>query len=186
MFCYIVCADHPEYVLTVKGDNHKEQREEGQKLEIHKFRGTRNQQFAIFDREIAAVVTGQKKGKRDPEHPAMILEPEELEEKKNIVLKSSKRNSDDEKATQWFFNVDQTISTADGKFVFDVEGAKFEDGTDVIIYPPNGNSNQKWIPVTVYDGEPEEHDKTSSSSSSSSSSDDEHKEEKHDEEHHDE
>ena len=156
MLCYIVCAEHPEYVLTINGDNEEEQKEEGQKVEIHKFTGEDNQKFVIFDRAIAAFITGRPAGEaRHPDHPAMVLEPKgELQNKEKVVLKSSKDHP-----TEWFFNLDQTISTRDGKFVLDVEGNKFEDGTDVIIYEPNNGGNQKWIPVTVYDHEKKEEQK---------------------------
>ena len=171
MLCYIVCAEHPDYVLTVKGENREEQKKEGQKLEIQHYTGDLNQQFAIFDRAIAAVVTGQEGNWRDPENPCMVLEPEEInDEKANVVIKSSKDHP-----TEWFFNADKTISTRDGKYVLDVEGNKFDDGTDVIIYKPNNGGNQKWLPVTVYDGERKVKPEPSSSSSSSSSSSDEKK-----------
>lgn len=151
MFCYIVSAEHPEFVIQVAGENKEEQIQEGQHLVLAKYTGKENQQFAIFDRAIAAVVTGHEGTEANKENPALVIEPEEAGKKSDLVLKSSKDHP-----TEWFFCEDQTIQTRKGGLAIDVEGGKFAEGTKIIAWDHHGKSNQKWIPVTVYDGPKEE------------------------------
>ena len=151
MFCYIVSAEHPEFVIQVAGENKEEQAKEGQHLVLAKYTGAENQQFAIFDRAIAAVVTGHEAEKADKENPALVIEPEETGKQSDLVLKSSKNHP-----TEWFFCEDQTIRTRKGGLAIDIEGANFSEGAKIIAWEHHGKENQKWIPVTVYDAPKEE------------------------------
>ena len=129
MNCYFINAAHKEYLLTIADKSCAER--DGQ-LVIWKFERGLHNQFILFKERMVNALSG------------CLLEPENPD-LGSIVIQDhvSKRQE------RWFYYPDQTIRNSKG-LCLDVQGARFEDGTPVILWEVNGKEEQKWIPATVF------------------------------------